>query len=194
MLTSLITSKARIKILMRLFLNPAQKVYLRELAEEFKLAPSQVGSELNQLKKADIVTSIKKGRNIFYSANTRHPLFPELSSMVSKAVGVDHIVDSIISKLGNLEMALLLDDYAQGRDTGIIDLLLIGDINQEALSALVTKAEKHIGRKIRTLCLNNAEYEKLRPRLDQQPQLVLFTANEGNGSSYQQPVNGHHEQ
>ncbi len=173
-LDTLITSKARIKILMRLFLNPAQKVYLRELADECQLAPSQVGTELNQLKKADIVTSLKKGRSIFYSANRNHPLFPELSSMVAKAVGVDHIVDSILAGLGSLEKALLLDDYAQGRDTGIIDLVLVGDIDRRALETLVAKAEKHIDRKIRTLCLTGKEYKALRPGLDTRPQLVLF--------------------
>ena len=40
--TSLITSKTRIRILMRLFLNPEGNAYLRELAEEFAVSPSQV--------------------------------------------------------------------------------------------------------------------------------------------------------
>ena len=173
-LNPLITSKTRIKILMRLFLNPAQQVYLRELADEFSLAPSLVATELSQLKKANIINSLKKGRSIFYSANTSHPLFPELCSMVKKAVGVDHIIDSIISRLGSLEKALLMDDYARGMDTGIIDLVLVGDIDKQALDTLVAKAEKHIGRKVRVLCLTGKEYKAFAPRLDNRPQLILF--------------------
>ena len=50
--SGLITSKTRIKILMRLFLNPKQNAYLRELADEFNAAPSQVREELRQLNDA----------------------------------------------------------------------------------------------------------------------------------------------
>jgi DNA-binding transcriptional ArsR family regulator len=174
---SLITSKIKIKILIRLFLNPAQKAYLRELANEFKVSPSQVSTEMALLKEASIVTTQKKGRNIFYAANTAHPLFPELSSMVKKAVGVDHIIDSIVSRLGSLDKALLMDDYARGRDSGIIDLLLVGHIDHSALSKLTAKAEKHIDRKIRTMCLTPDEYHQLRPKLNERPQLLLFAAN-----------------
>ncbi|MDZ7760778.1 MAG: hypothetical protein U5L00_11040 [Desulfovermiculus sp.] len=80
-----------------------------------------------------------------------------------KAVGVDHIIDSIVSRVGSLEKALLIDNYARGLDTGIIDLLLIGDIDQSALTSLVAKAEKHIDRKIRTMCLTQDEYTQPDP-------------------------------
>ncbi|MCB2183191.1 MAG: ArsR family transcriptional regulator [Desulfobulbaceae bacterium] len=172
--SGLITSKTRIRILMRLFLNPERQAYLRELSAEFHTSPSQIKGELDQLNDSNLLISQKKGRQILFSANTNHPVFNELHSMVKKAMGMDHILESIIVRLGNLEKALLIDDYAEGKDTGIIDLVLIGDIDHENLLDLTTKAEKYIERKIRTLSLSSIEYHNLSSTLASRPQFVLW--------------------
>ena len=174
LLSGLITSKTRIRILMRLFLNPQRHAYLRELAGELNAAPSQVREELRQLTEAGFLTSKKNGRQTYYSANEQHPLFPELHSMVLKALGMDRILDSIIERLGNLEAAYLLGDYAEGKDAGIIDLLLVGDVDMNNLNDLARKTERYIGRKIRTLVLDRAECENLGPTLAARPQLLLW--------------------
>ncbi|MFC1843571.1 winged helix-turn-helix domain-containing protein [Thermodesulfobacteriota bacterium] len=174
--SGLITSKTRIKILMRLFLNPKQHAYLRELASEFNASPSQVREELRQLDEAGFLESHKNGRQILYQANQKHSLFKELQSMVQKALGMDRILDSIIERLGNLEEAYLIDDYAEGKDTGIIDLVLIGDIDQNNLADLVRKTERYIDRKIRTLVLASDEWLKMQDNLRKRPMLKLWEA------------------
>lgn len=174
MLESFITSKARIRILIRLFLNPAQKAYLRELAGEFDISPGQLSDELHHLKDTGLLSQNKSGRQVNYQANQNHPLFPELHSMVKKALGMDRILDSIIERLGDLEKAILLDDYAQGKDTGIIDLALIGNINKTNLQDLVEKTERYIGRKIRVLVLTDQEFEEMRSQLLNRPNLLLW--------------------
>jgi DNA-binding transcriptional ArsR family regulator len=159
---------------MRLFLNPKRHAYLRELAEEFNASPSQVREELRQLNDAGFLESQKNGRQIHYKANQKHPLFSELQSMVNKALGMDQILDSILERLGNLEEAYLIDDYAEGKDSGIIDLVLIGDIDQENLVDLVLKTERYIERKIRTLVLSPDEWEKMYDDLKRRPLLKLW--------------------
>lgn len=159
---------------MRLFLNPKQSAYMRELSDEFSVSPSQIKDELNQLKLAGLLTSKKNGRQILFSANQKHPVFKELHSMVRKSLGMDRILDSIIERLGNLEKAILLDDYAEGKDTGIMDLLLIGNIDQTNLQDLVRKTEKYIGRKIRTLVLGPEEFGELKAKLESRSQLLLW--------------------
>jgi DNA-binding transcriptional ArsR family regulator len=173
-LYSLIGSKMRIKILMRLFLNPEGSAYLRELAGEFQASPSQVKAELDQLKQADLLTVRKRGRQVLFSANTSHPVFSELHSMVKKAFGMDKILESIIERLGNLELALLVGNYAEGKDTGIIDLVLIGDIDTDTLADLTRKTERYIDRKIRTLVLTTEEYRRLSQNLLQPPRFKLW--------------------
>lgn len=143
---------------MRLFLNPGQNAYLRELADEFNASPSHIKEELNNLTETGLLIRKKEGRQILFTANATHPIFNELHSMVKKALGMDRILESIINRLGNLEQAFLIDDYAEGKDTGIIDLLLIGEIDKNNLLDLTAKTEKYIGRKIRTLVFTNSEF------------------------------------
>jgi predicted nucleotidyltransferase len=159
---------------MRLFLNPERHAYLRELSEEFSASPSQVREELRQLSEAGFLSSEKSGRQIHYCANRKHPLFSELNSMVRKALGMDRVVESIIGRLGNLDSAYLVGDYAEGKDTGIIDLILVGNIDQVNLADLVGKSEKYIGRKIRTLTLETKEFDSMRQAFEKKPFLLLW--------------------
>lgn len=172
--SGLITSKTRIKILMRLFLNPNRAAYLRELADDFHASPSQVKDELDQLHKANLLVTNKSGRHVMFSANREHRLFNELQSMVKKALGMDVIIDSIVKHLGNLQQAMLIDDYAEGKDTGIIDLVLIGNIDTTNLLDLTATTERYIERKIRTLRLTVEEYEQNAAFLNNRPQFVLW--------------------
>ena len=158
LLTGIIGSKTRIKLLVRLFFNPESHAYLRELASEFGVSTNAVREELNQLKQANLLTSSKNGRQIHYAANQEHPLFPELRSMVRKAIGVDQIIDSIVTRLGDLEAAYLIGDYAEGKDTGIIDLILVGKIDPYHLNDLSIKTERYIQRKIRSMVMDEDEF------------------------------------
>jgi len=172
----IIASKTRIKLLVRLFFNPMTRSYLRELAKEFNVSTNAVREELNQLTKTEILKSEKNGRQVYYMANEDHPLFPELRSMVSKVMGIDQVIDGIVNRLGELEIAYLIDDYAEGKDTGIIDLLLVGNIDQYHLNDLSRKTERYIKRKIRSLVLTRQEYNELLPKLEKRPLLLIWEA------------------
>jgi hypothetical protein len=97
--------------------------------------------------------------------------------MVSKVMGIDQVIDGIVNQLGDLEQAYLIDDYAEGKDTGIIDLLLVGRIDQNHLNYLIGRTEEYIKRKIRSLVLNRQEYEKLLPELRKRPRVLVWQAN-----------------
>jgi predicted transcriptional regulator len=176
LLSGLIASKTRIKVLMRLFFNPKARSYLRELAKEFNVSSNAVREELNQLKKTDLLKSEKSGRQVYYMANTEHALFPELKSMVSKVMGIDQVIDGIVNRLGDLEQAYLIDDYAEGKDTGIIDLVLVGNINQYHLNDLIRKTERYLKRKIRSLVLSRQEFKKLLSEFKKRPKLLIWEA------------------
>jgi predicted DNA-binding protein YlxM (UPF0122 family) len=172
----LIASKTRIKLLIRFFFNPKTHSYLRELAKEFNVSTNSVREELNQLTRTRLLKSEKNGRQVFYTANQEHPLFPELKSMVSKVMGIDQVLESIVTRLGDIEQAYLIDDYAEGKDTGIIDLLLVGNIDQYHLNDLSRKTERYINRKIRSLVLSSNEYNELKPKLEKRPQFLIWEA------------------
>jgi predicted transcriptional regulator len=178
--SGLISSKTRIKLLIRFFFNPNIHSYLRELAKEFNVSTNAVREELNQLTKTNLLKSQKDGRQVHYMANTDHPLFPELKSMVSKVMGIEQVIDGIVNRLGDLEKAYLIDDYAEGKDTGIIDLVLVGDINQYHLNDLSRKTERYIKRKIRPLVLSREELQEFMPKLKKRPYVLIWEAKNNN--------------
>jgi predicted transcriptional regulator len=178
LLSPLVSSGTRVRLLLRFFGNPQASSYLRELASEMGSSTNSVREELNRLSEAQLLTHAKNGREVRYQANQQHPLFSELISIAQKVLGLDQVLDQIIHRLGDLQLALLVDDYAQGRDTGIIDLVLVGHINPKRLNELVATTEGYIKRKIRTLCLTPEEYDRLGPTLGAKPQMVLWQGRE----------------
>jgi len=96
--------------------------------------------------------------------------------MVSKAMGIDQVIDSIVTRLGDLEKAYLLDDYAEGKDSGIVDLLLVGDIDRYHLNDLSRKTERYIKRKIRSLVLTQEEFAEFSPKLKEKPRVLIWEA------------------
>ncbi|WP_319763637.1 winged helix-turn-helix domain-containing protein [Maridesulfovibrio sp.] len=160
MLKELFTSKTRIKLLLKLFLNPDVSSYLRELAAEFDVSPNAMKEELDGLSEAGYLNKKKEGRYIYYNANSSHPFFPEISSIVRKYIGIDQILEYILSTIGKVDSVYILDDYAKGIDSGIIDVLIIGDdTNPDRIGDLCSKAEQAIKRKIRLMVLNTEEFD-----------------------------------
>ncbi|MFO7684775.1 MAG: winged helix-turn-helix domain-containing protein [Desulfobacterales bacterium] len=175
---------------MRFFLNPGTQSYLRELSKEFGVSTNAVREELNQLTKTHLLTSEKNGRSVMYSANTNHSLFPELRSMVQKVMGIDQVVDSIVNRLGNLEAAYLVGDYAEGKDTGIIDLVLIGDIDSFHLNDLTQKTERYISRKIRTLVFNSDEFRSFPAEQKKQTWYLIYSKDKSLTGVSNRPAGG----
>lgn len=149
MLETLITSKTRIKLLLKFFSNQSNTAYLRSLADEFGESTNAVRVELNRLSDAGLLESENAGNTILYKANIKHPIYGDIRSLVSKYLGFDQIIESVLGRLGNLELAVVVGDYAKGNDSGVIDLRLIGQIDLQYLSQLIPKAEALIKRKIR---------------------------------------------
>ena len=158
MLTELFTSKTSIRLLLKLFLNPGVSCYLRELASEFAASPNAIKEELDSLSSAGYLDREQNGRSVYFRANTRHPFFPEIHSIVKKTLGIDRLVDEIMAKLGTVEQVYILEDYAQGKDTGLIDLLVVGEVDRTRLDELRCITEKKIRRKIRTMDITGAEF------------------------------------
>ncbi len=177
LLDSLITSKTRIKLLLKFFLNPGTKAYLRGLATEFGESTNAIRVELNRLTEAKILKSVHAGRTVQYRANKQHSLFKDLQSVVKKFVGLDKVAEELAAKLGDVQAAYVIGDYAKGNDSGLIDLVLVGQVDDEKLKEVTKKTEELIDRKIRTLVLAPTDLEKLQSRLDIEHALFIW----GNG-------------
>lgn len=175
MIESLITSKTKIKLLLRFFLNTNNQSYLRQLAKELGESTNSIRVELNKLEDAKILESEKIGRNKIFKANYKHPLYDEIRQIVLKSTGIDRIISNIINKLGDVHLAFIRGDYAVGNDSGLIDLVVVGDkINMDELIRVTRKTEKLIERKINVLTLSKNEYIKLEDSFNTESILILL--------------------
>ena len=178
MLDTLITSKTRIKLLLKFFLNSNASSYLRNLEGEFGESTNGIRLELNKFEKAGLLQSQVSGNKKLYRANTSHPLFPDIHNLLLKYIGFDRIIDTIISKLGNVNEVYVVGKFARGIDSDVIDLLLVGnDINREYLARLSTKGEKLIKRKIRYLVYRREEFVSIKDNYSSDEILLLWTEN-----------------
>jgi hypothetical protein len=155
MLEAIITSKTRIKLLLKFFLNPSTSAHLRGLATEFNESSNAIRLELNRLEEAGMLTTVSEGNKKLFQVNKKHALFNSLQQIVRKYAGIDEIIDNILKGLGNLEKAYLTGDMAKGKSSNEVDLILIGAINKNYLSETVEKAEKVLGKHIQCKVFNS---------------------------------------
>ncbi|UZJ65445.1 ArsR family transcriptional regulator [Sphingobacterium sp. KU25419] len=159
MLDSLITSKTRLKLLIKFFVSANNHGYLRGLADEFQESTNAIRKELNQLADAGYLEKNSEKNKIFYRANTQHSLFKPLQKLIHTFLGIDEIVDQILNRSGGVQSVSLIGDYAKGLDSGLIEVLITGeDLNQAYLLQLAAKVAKKLKKEIK-LYFNESQVE-----------------------------------
>lgn len=157
MIETLISSKTRIKLLLKFFLNSSTKAYLRGLESEFGESSNAIRLELNRFENAGMLTSELAGNKKVFTANTRHPLFDEVHNILLKYVGLDQVIDKVIIRLGDVDKVYVTGSFAQGKDSLFIDLVFIGHIKKAYLIELIDKVEDLIDRKLRYVVFKQEE-------------------------------------
>lgn len=161
MLDTIITSKTRLKLILKFFLNSKNEGYLRGLESEFKEGSNAIRMELNRFEEAGLLNSRLHGNKKLFKANRKHPLFSDLHSIVLKYIGITKIIDEVIEKIGNLSSVYISGPVARGLDSEIIDLIIVGDsVDRGYLQTLSIKAEKLISRKISFVVFDEQQFLK----------------------------------
>ena len=82
-------------------------------------------------------------------------------------MGIDEIIDNILGKAGDIQQVSLVGDYAEGVDSGKIDVLVLGEnINQAYLLLLADKVGKKLGKQV------NLSFQKT---IEEQRYIILYT-------------------
>lgn len=175
MIETLISSKTRIKLLLKFFLNSKTKAYLRSLESEFGESSNAIRVELNRLEKAGMLESNLVGNKKMFQANIKHPLFKEVHNIVLKHIGLDRVVENVIERLGQVSKVFVVGDFAKGLDSQVIDLVFIGDIDQKYLIQLIDKVEDLIKRRIRYLIYSDEKFEEMEAKEFPADHLLLWS-------------------
>jgi hypothetical protein len=158
MISSLITSQTRVKLLKKFFLNGCTSAHLRGLESEFGESSNAIRIELNRLERAGLLGSIRAGNKKIYQANKSHPLFADIHNIILKETGIDRVIEKVICRIGKLTSIYLTGDFAHGKDGPEINLIMVGkDIDLDYLARKVSVAEKLVTRKVRYVVLEPDE-------------------------------------
>ena len=161
MLDSLITSKTRLRLLIKFFLNIANEGYLNGLANEFGESTNSVRKELNNLSSAGYLEKFNENNKVIYKANSSHPLFKVIQRIVKKHLGIEEILETVLKRIGDVKKIMILGDYAEGIDSGHIEILIVGDnISEDYLKEITPKIEKKINRKVSFFVSNSTLKQK----------------------------------
>ena len=149
MLNKLITSKTRLRLLIKFFVSQTNRGYLNGLANEMGESTNSIRKELNHLYDAGYLHKVKSENKIQYKVNSTHPLYETLKKVVYKHLGLEDIVDTVIDRMGSVNQIILIEDYARGFDSGKIEVVLVGnDLNSNYINQLENKIENLISRKV----------------------------------------------
>ena len=149
MLGKLITSKTRLRLLIKFFISQANKGYLNGLANEMGESTNSIRKELNHLYGAGYLKKVKSDNKIEYNVNTEHPLYETIRKVVFKHLGLEDIIETVLDRMGNVEQIIIIGDYARGVDSGNIEVMLVGkDLNFNYITQLEDKIENIINRKV----------------------------------------------
>jgi len=149
LLETLITSKTRLRLLIKFFVVATNKGYLNGLAQEFGESTNAIRKELNHLAVAGYLTKNKENNKIQYLANEGHPLFSSLQKIVHQHLGLELIAEQVIDRMGAVQTISLVGDYAKGIDSGTIEIVIYGHhLNHNYLVGLSKKIEGQIDRRL----------------------------------------------
>ena len=162
LLGPLITSKTRLKLLLRFFLNQNLSGYLQGLSKELNENTNSIRVELNRLEEAGMLNSTLEGRRKLYRVNDLHPLASDITSIVRKVAGIDTVIDRVVENLPGLKQVWICGDLARGVPSGSIDCILIGnDLDAAYIAGLSAKVHKLVGKRVNAQVMTEIKDEMI---------------------------------
>lgn len=173
-------SKTRVRLLKLFLENPQESFYVREMTRMVALQINSIRRELANLLELGIIEinenknlekeleDLKSGKVIhhgikgidrkYYQLNKNFLLYTELRNLFSRMNGLsrDAFIERL-SSLGNITL-LLLSGFFVHDDTANIDLLLVGDVDKNAVKAVVKEFSDSASREINYTLLSDDEF------------------------------------
>jgi len=162
MIEQLFGSKTRVKLLQLFYSNPNRSFYVREITRKIDEQINSVRRELANLLSVGLITSDTSNNKVYYEVNQKYDFYAPLQEIfggsttrtrrsakaTTRAVEVPIDEATDLKALGNVEIAALMGQFTRDESAGI-DVLIVGNVNQNALTKYVTELEKQEGKDLR---------------------------------------------
>lgn len=166
---ALFGSKTRVKLLNLFLTNPEKSFYVREITRLIDEQVNSVRRELKNLEDNRIVKSTTEDRKLFYGINQRFKYYIPLRAIFAGAeVSENNPVQSSdnlsyswserIAKVKNfVQVFVIAGVLVEGAESNI-DMLLVGNNNNNALSEWAKEVEKSEGRELNYVILSMEDF------------------------------------
>lgn len=167
-LGELLTSATRERLLTLFLTHPTGEYYVRELHRRTGFSLRALQHELARLERLGLLVTRRQGREKYYRANERHPLFPDLKRIVYKTAGLGDVLREALAGIEGVGAAFIYGSVAKGSEgvTSDIDLMVIGSPNPDRLHDALKKAEKALGRDVNVVTMGTDEWKERRRTRD----------------------------
>ena len=153
------------RILAVVLLRPEREWYRSELAREVGVSASSLQRPLAVLAASGILRVRQDGNRVYYQADTRNPVFPELRGLLAKTSGlVDVLREALESVRPKVKLAFIYGSVASGEESSSIDvdLLVVGDLGLADLALPLRKAAGRLGREVNATVYSEREFAEKR--------------------------------
>ncbi len=167
MLEKLFTSTTRVNILEEFLLNSGNEYHIRQLARIIDATPIYVQKELKNLESLGLLDSRKKGNMVLYKLRTKSPISEDLKRIFLKTESIGHVIMKDLD-IRKIKFAFIFGSFAKGVETPTsdVDVLVIGDVNEDDVLRSISKTERRIGREINFILWTREEFlEKVEKKI-----------------------------
>jgi len=186
MLAKLFGSDARVKVLSLFMLNAGNEYYLREIAQETRLAIRSVQRTVENLTEIGILQREKRGNSVYFRLRDDVPILSELKAIFLKTVGLGALLRQMLAEQEGIEIAFVYGSVAKGEEeaSSDIDVAIIGDLSSRQLTSELVKLERELGREINATVFTPIEWHSRKEKRDhfvrtliQEPKIFLIGDN-----------------
>ncbi|MCX6605177.1 MAG: ArsR family transcriptional regulator [Acidobacteria bacterium] len=156
-------AKTKQRLLSAVLLQPNRAWYLSELARHLNVPPSSVQRELTQFVRAGIFAKRQDGNRVYFQADPTCPIFPELSSILTKTVGLADVVRQALAPLATeLDLAFIYGSIATSKEhsSSDVDLMLIGAATLADLAIPLRSLESSLARSVNPTVYSTEEFRR----------------------------------
>lgn len=170
MYDKLFGSKTRAKLLSLFMNNSDQSYYVREITRTINEQINSVRRELANLKSFDIVVSQGKKGKLYYKANRKSDLYPELKKIFAKSAKEESATmekDMIktVKNLGDVSYAALMGHFVKDNSSPI-DFFIVGKVNRRRLKTFIAQLEKEAKKELNYSLMSLDEFENRKIMFD----------------------------
>ena len=143
--------------------QPDKWWYLSELAQFVGTTPSSLQRELKALVEGGILQQRREGTRIYFKAEERSPLFPDLRGLLEKTAGLLPTLRQALEPFkARIDCAFVYGSVARSQEHALsdVDLLVIGRAGLSDLAPALRKAETRVGREINVTSYSVREFRR----------------------------------